>query len=116
MPDAASRVGRDVQHRTSVSWNTNFAPYYNIAKKMLMAMPPEAYDDFDWCIFDDYDVIGDVPIPFFTPYIYRAYGNGTKVINTVENASVWAASRASWDDRRKISDARRPWDGCSTRA
>lgn len=38
------------------------------------------------CMFDDYDAIADVPYAFFTPYIYAAYGNGTKVINTVRRA------------------------------
>lgn len=40
------------------------------------------------CVFDDFDAVADVPIPFITPYLYRAYGEGTKVINSVSAPSI----------------------------
>ena len=55
-------------------------------------------------MFDDYDVIADVPVPFLAPYIYRAYGNGTKVINTVRNVTQWTERRASWDAQEHLND------------
>eukprot|EP00966_Prymnesium_polylepis_P202732 4696733-Prymnesium_polylepis.1 len=56
------------------------------------------------CVFDDYDVVADVPIPFIAPYLYQAYGPGTKVINTVRAAGDWAARRAGWDAHLDLGD------------
>jgi hypothetical protein len=53
-------------------------------------MPLEEYDDADWCLFDDYDVIADVPIPQLAPFIYSAHGRGTKVIQTTRDVTSWA--------------------------
>jgi len=79
-----------------VSWDEYYQP--NVQRlNTLYDLKLVDFDSFDWCIFDDVDVVADVPISQLTPYIYAAYGPGTKVINTVRNASSWVARRAEWD-------------------
>jgi hypothetical protein len=56
----------------------------------VTALPLTEYDDYDWCLFDDYDVVADVPITQIAPYLYSAYGPSTKVIQTVRNIKDWA--------------------------
>ncbi|KAL1519815.1 hypothetical protein AB1Y20_023321 [Prymnesium parvum] len=68
-------------------------------------LPTTEYDTFDWCIYDDVDVVADVPIPFVAPYIYNAYGPGTKVINTVRKVSKWPQRRAEWDAEFNVHDS-----------
>ena len=65
------------------------SPYKSITNT-LKNMPLEEYDDADWCLFDDYDVISDVPIPQLAPFIYSAHGRGTKVIQTTRDVTSWA--------------------------
>jgi len=72
--------------------------------KKLNGMPLEEYDAFDWCQFDDYDVISDVPINDLMPYIYGAYGRGTRVIQTVRNVTEWPSRRAEWDSTEHLND------------
>ena len=68
-------------------------------------MPTTEYDTADFCVFDDFDAYADVPMPSFAPYIYHAYGAGTKIIITERNASEWSPRRVKWDLDQKVNDS-----------
>lgn len=55
-------------------------------------MRNKEYDHFDFRIFDEFDAIGDTPIPQYFPFLLDAYPN-SKVILTVRNATEWAIKR-----------------------
>eukprot|EP00966_Prymnesium_polylepis_P159212 3679647-Prymnesium_polylepis.1 len=38
------------------------------------------------------------------PYIYGAYGRGTRVIQTVRNVTEWPLRRAEWDSTEHLND------------
>ena len=88
----------------TVSWDSFYQPYVEL-RNQLYQMPLHEYDSYDWCVFDDYDVIADVPMPSFTPYIYNAYWKGTKVIQTTRNVTEWAERRARWDIEKRLNDS-----------
>lgn len=76
-----------------VSWETPYIPYTDIIDEWT-AMPTHEYDDADWCKLDVADAFADVPMPSLTPYLYSAYGPGTKIIISEVNADDWATARA----------------------
>ena len=75
-----------------ISWS-NSVPYVRLREK-LTALETKDYDTFDFCVFDDFQVYSDVPMPSFAPYIYAAYGRGTKIIVTERDATEWSAVRS----------------------
>jgi len=85
-----------------VSWAS--AGGYRAITANLESIPLSQYDTMDWCVFDEYDVVSDVPIPELAPYLYSAYGKGTKVIQTTRSVTDWAARRADWDEAIHAND------------
>jgi hypothetical protein len=92
----------DLRTCNGISWST--ANGYAPARDDLFALEARDYDSHDFCEFDQYDVYSDEPMPPMAPYIYAAYGAGTKVILTEVNASKWTATRAAWDQKTGASD------------
>jgi len=45
---------------------------------------------------DGIDAVGDVPMNQVTPYLYHAYGPGTKVILTILKPADWVKARLKW--------------------
>ena len=45
---------------------------------------------------DGIDAVGDVPMNQVTPYLYHAYGPGTKVILTILKPTDWVKARLKW--------------------
>jgi len=102
-PSCKTNAPGVVKPCNGISWS-NSVPYVDLRKK-LTALKTIDYDTYDFCVFDDFDVYADVPMPTFTPYIYQAYGNGTKIIVTERNATEWAPRRASWDVDNHLNDS-----------
>jgi len=86
----------------SISWSC--APTYDTLREKMTAWSTNEYDTADFCVFDEFEVYGDVPMPSFAPYIYAAYGPGTKIIITQRPATYWAPRRAQWDIGNDLND------------
>jgi len=103
---AGARCHRPANGSTcnGITWMTPYLPYTDLTN-VWNSMPTSDFDTFDWCQLNVADAYADVPMPSLTPYLYDAYGPGTKIIITEVPAVEWTEKRSEWDISQVLNDS-----------